>query len=367
MEIVEKVQRRGDRALDAPAVAWRGGKCALPHLPGGRIPDSLAAVVAQSHGLRQGAALRQRRRLAGRHRGLPERLRHQRRAGRPWQATRPAHQAHKGIFATAAAAWLLITALGVWFVINLRAKEQRAVAGEQNAKAPKPWRCGKRKPPASRLRRAGLNLAEAAQREGNGAGDAGRAQRCARRLARRHLALSARAVRHFHRPHPHRCRGDRRRGRDTRGGPASSRSRIEAGKSRHESAHRGSGCWSFSWDLPTRKEGTAIASRSVRTADISPQDAPAACGIPLARRLGASPDQDDAKEREWVTPPTERLEFGRNDALLRQGSRSLQVWNPVTGQLWWRKRSPAISASKAPSLLAATRWSSSRTRIACSW
>ena len=37
---------------------------------------------------------------------------------------------NKGIFTTVAAAWLLITGLAVWFVFNLRAKEQRATQAE---------------------------------------------------------------------------------------------------------------------------------------------------------------------------------------------------------------------------------------------
>jgi len=41
---------------------------------------------------------------------------------------------HKALFSTAAAAWLIITALAVWFVINLRASERRAVAGELTAR-----------------------------------------------------------------------------------------------------------------------------------------------------------------------------------------------------------------------------------------
>ena len=40
---------------------------------------------------------------------------------------------NKGIFTTAAAAWLLITALGVWFVLNLQTKEKRAIAAEKRA------------------------------------------------------------------------------------------------------------------------------------------------------------------------------------------------------------------------------------------
>ena len=42
---------------------------------------------------------------------------------------------HKGIFTTAAAAWLLITVLAVWFVINLRTEKRRAIAGETSARA----------------------------------------------------------------------------------------------------------------------------------------------------------------------------------------------------------------------------------------
>ena len=40
---------------------------------------------------------------------------------------------NKGIFTTAAAAWLLITALGVWFVLHLQAKEKRATEAEKRA------------------------------------------------------------------------------------------------------------------------------------------------------------------------------------------------------------------------------------------
>jgi len=61
---------------------------------------------------------------------------------------------HKGIFGTAFAAWLLITVLAVWFVFNLRSKEQRAVEGELAAR--------------NALARSSISLAEAALREGNG-------------------------------------------------------------------------------------------------------------------------------------------------------------------------------------------------------
>ncbi len=66
---------------------------------------------------------------------------------------------HKGIFTTAAAAWLLITALAVWFVFNLRAKEQRAVG----------WASRKPPPPKRRKRRTSRRGAG----KGNGAAGAG--------------------------------------------------------------------------------------------------------------------------------------------------------------------------------------------------
>ena len=36
-------------------------------------------------------------------------------------------QRHRREFAVGLAAWLLITALGIWFVISLRAKERRSI------------------------------------------------------------------------------------------------------------------------------------------------------------------------------------------------------------------------------------------------
>ena len=96
---------------------------------------------------------------------------------------------NKGIFVTGFVAWLLITALAVWFMINLRAKEKRAVAGEQsaiaselaakaeaeratkaeqNAKASEAVAVEKGEAARQSLAKAALNLAEAAQREGNG-------------------------------------------------------------------------------------------------------------------------------------------------------------------------------------------------------
>ncbi|MDF1811146.1 MAG: protein kinase, partial [Verrucomicrobiales bacterium] len=62
---------------------------------------------------------------------------------------------HKTLFTTATVAWAVITALAVWFIVNLQAKEKRAVAGEAAA--------------TQALARSSLSLAEAALRETDGA------------------------------------------------------------------------------------------------------------------------------------------------------------------------------------------------------
>jgi serine/threonine protein kinase/WD40 repeat protein len=71
-------------------------------------------------------------------------------------------QRHKREFAIGFAAWFVITALAVWFVLNLRAKEQRAIAGEAAALQEKE---AARKSAAT----ANLNVADAALREGDSA------------------------------------------------------------------------------------------------------------------------------------------------------------------------------------------------------
>jgi len=68
---------------------------------------------------------------------------------------------NKGIFSTAAAAWLLITALAVWFVLGLRASEKKATAAEAVA-------VEKEAETSKALARSALSLAEAALRESNG-------------------------------------------------------------------------------------------------------------------------------------------------------------------------------------------------------
>jgi len=133
----------------------------LPHMPGGRVPPALSAVAMKALTLDKtkryqdvAAFSADIEKFQGGFATSAEN------AGFAKQIALLIKR-NKGIFTTAAAAWLLITALGIWFVINLRAKEQRAVAGEQEAVA-------KGEAARQSLAKSALNLAEAAQREGNG-------------------------------------------------------------------------------------------------------------------------------------------------------------------------------------------------------
>jgi len=107
----------------------------LPHIPAGRVPAALSAVAMKA--LRLDKARRYQDVAAfsadieAYQNGFATTAEE---AGLGKQLVLLIKR-HKGIFTTAAAAWLLITALAVWFVINLRAKEQRAAEGERKAVA----------------------------------------------------------------------------------------------------------------------------------------------------------------------------------------------------------------------------------------
>ena len=161
----------------------------LPHVRGGRVPEALSAVVMKALSLRR----------EDRYQSVAE-FSADITKYQTGFATKAEHASfmkqivllvrrNKGIFVTGFVAWLLITALAVWFMINLRAKEKRAVAGEQsaiaselaakaeaeratkaeqNAKASEAVAVEKGEAARQSLAKAALNLAEAAQREGNG-------------------------------------------------------------------------------------------------------------------------------------------------------------------------------------------------------
>ncbi len=150
--------------------------------PQSKIPESLAAVVKKAMALEPAARYASvadlQRDILAYQNGFATSAEH----ASAWKQFTLLIRRNKGIFTTAAAAWLLITALAVWFVINLRAKERRAVAGEQSAIASE----AEAKAEAARATKAeaeavqngeaarhalvksALALAEAARREGNG-------------------------------------------------------------------------------------------------------------------------------------------------------------------------------------------------------
>ncbi|MGB8168816.1 MAG: protein kinase [Chthoniobacteraceae bacterium] len=130
------------------------------HCPGGRVPEALTAVMAKAQ------ALRREDRYA-----TVEQFREEIDAWLGGFATKAEQaglakqlalliQRHKGIFSTAAAAWLLITALAVWFVVNLRAKERRAAAGEQKAVAAEAVAKAEKETARQALAKSQLDLAE---------------------------------------------------------------------------------------------------------------------------------------------------------------------------------------------------------------
>jgi serine/threonine protein kinase len=105
----------------------------LPHMPGGRVPNALSAVAMKALTLDKANRYQNITAFSAdiekyqggfatsaENAGLTKQL-------------ALLIQRHKGIFTTAAAAWLLITGLAVWFVFNLRAKEQRATQAEKQA------------------------------------------------------------------------------------------------------------------------------------------------------------------------------------------------------------------------------------------
>ena len=106
----------------------------LPHCPGGRVPAALSAVTMKAlsvdKALRYQAVNEFSAEVEAWQGGFATGAEN---AGFGRQLVLLVKR-HKGMFGTAAAAWLIITALAVWFVIGIRARERRAVQGELTAR-----------------------------------------------------------------------------------------------------------------------------------------------------------------------------------------------------------------------------------------
>ncbi len=140
----------------------------LPHTRGGRVPAALSAVVMKSLRLDKGRRYQSVAEFSADIEAYQNGF-----ATKAEQAGLGKQLAllikrHRGMFTTAAAACLFITTLAVWFVVNLRAKERRAVAGEQKAVASEAVAVQEKEATRRALAKSAFALAESALREGNG-------------------------------------------------------------------------------------------------------------------------------------------------------------------------------------------------------
>lgn len=162
-EVLEKVQMG---SITAPAEAGdTTGKNmpaikAVQHLPGGRVPPALSAVAMEALRLDKtkryptvSALSADIERYQG---GFATRAE---KAGLGKQIELLVRR-HKGIFTTVAAAWCVVMTLAVWFVIHLRAKERRAIAGEEKALASEAVAVRERETARQALAKSQLDLAE---------------------------------------------------------------------------------------------------------------------------------------------------------------------------------------------------------------
>src|SRR6266853_1843446 len=140
----------------------------LRHLTGGRIPDSLAAVVRQAMAFQ----------LADRYASV-EQLQAEITAyqnGFATQAERAGFAKHfllliyrhKAAFSTALAAWFIITALVAWFVIGVRASERRATRNAEIAAANEQKAVEQKENTRRALAKSQIALAEAAFHDKDG-------------------------------------------------------------------------------------------------------------------------------------------------------------------------------------------------------
>jgi serine/threonine protein kinase/WD40 repeat protein len=146
----------------------------LPHIPAGRVPSALSAVAMKALTLDKARRYQEVGEfgadIEAYQDGFATTAEH---AGLGKQLVLLIKR-HQGIFSTAAAAWLLITALALWFILNLREKEQRATTGEQKAvtqaeRATKAEKDAVEKAEATRraLAKAQVAVGEAAFRSGD--------------------------------------------------------------------------------------------------------------------------------------------------------------------------------------------------------
>ncbi|MEM7601402.1 MAG: serine/threonine-protein kinase, partial [Verrucomicrobiota bacterium] len=151
------------------------GLKALPHLPNGRIPASLSAVALKALSLKKTEryenVIALGTEIESWQRGfatLAERASLAKQVGLLVKR-------NKGVAITGCAAWILLLALGAWFIFNLKAKEQEALAESERASKAEDVAIANQEVAREKEQeardsavRANLALAEASLREGNG-------------------------------------------------------------------------------------------------------------------------------------------------------------------------------------------------------
>lgn len=171
------------------SVAARGGEgwnsnptLPLPHCPGGRVPAALSAVTMKALAVDKAQRYASMAALAADIEAYQGGFATSAQQAGLFVQLGLLMRRHYRVFTVGIAAWIVITALAVWFVFNLRAKERRAVAGEQKAvalesaargeaeRATKAEKEAVREKESARraLAKSALSLAEAALREANG-------------------------------------------------------------------------------------------------------------------------------------------------------------------------------------------------------
>ncbi|MEZ0266693.1 MAG: WD40 repeat domain-containing serine/threonine protein kinase [Phycisphaerae bacterium] len=107
----------------------------LPHCPGHKVPAALSAVTMRALAVDKSKRYPTVADLAADVESYQGGFATRAEQAGLWTQLRLLVRRHRREFAVALAAWLVITGLGVWFVVNVRAKERRAVAGEERAVA----------------------------------------------------------------------------------------------------------------------------------------------------------------------------------------------------------------------------------------
>ena len=168
----------------------------LPHCPGGKVPSALSAVTMRALSVDKSKRYKTVAEVAADIEAYQGGFATSAQEAGLLTQLRLLVARHKREFAIAFAAWFVITALAVWFVIHLRASEQetrrqaeiaranekkavaseqtataeaiRATAAEQKARASEAVAVQQRESARQALKQAALSLADAARREGNG-------------------------------------------------------------------------------------------------------------------------------------------------------------------------------------------------------